>query len=491
MSETNLQLFPGVFRSTVGGANPGFFLHSDGRVGIGNTAPEDKPLWSSNNADRNKLNVTGHTHIDGNLNVTGHLYGDGSTLSGVAAVIGGYWDLDASNNNISYSAGNVGIGVASPGAKLHVAGTGAIIVPSGTDAQRPTPYLAGMVRFNTENTTPEMYNGTDWLKITLQASGLYTFTSHTFTNAGVTGYQGPSLLQLQNSYGTSGTTAWVGETSPAYLTMASTGVQKWTVPKNGRYTITACGAHGAVSPQMSGTPSIRGGRGVIVTGDIDLTAGTVLNIIVGQAGTGGNGHGGGGGASVVSYLGQLSVSGIIAIAGGGAGRRSSGNDNGTDASPYKYGYSSDSSGSGTSATNNNTTFAYGGGTATLGEGGRPGMPSNYGDSGAGWGGDGVIDGTPSTKAYRLNGSNGTPTGGRASPSDSGADGGFGGGGSGRGGDGGGGGGGYTGGNGGHFAGGGGSYYDNLTNSPTAVVDSGRSYTVNGSPVHGYVTITLN
>jgi len=110
-SETNLQLFPGVFRSTVGGENPGFFLHSDGRVGIGNKAPTARPLWSSDDADRNKLNVTGHTHIDGNLNVTGYLYGDGSTLSGVTAVVGGYWDLDASNNNISYSAGNVGVGV--------------------------------------------------------------------------------------------------------------------------------------------------------------------------------------------------------------------------------------------------------------------------------------------------------------------------------------------------------------------------------------------
>jgi hypothetical protein len=123
MSETNLQLFPGVFRSTVGGENPGFFLHSDGRVGIGNKAPTTRPLWSSDDADRNKLNVTGHTHIDGNLNVTGHLYGDGSTLSGVAAVIGGYWDLDQSNNNTSYSAGNVGIGGAASTNKLKVHGT--------------------------------------------------------------------------------------------------------------------------------------------------------------------------------------------------------------------------------------------------------------------------------------------------------------------------------------------------------------------------------
>jgi len=112
MSETNVQLFPGVFRTTQGGSNPDFFLHSDGRVGIGNTAPGDRPAWDTDPAStaKNKLNVTGHTHITGSLNVTGHLYGDGSTLSGVAAVVGGYWDLDQTNNNIKYDVGNVGIG---------------------------------------------------------------------------------------------------------------------------------------------------------------------------------------------------------------------------------------------------------------------------------------------------------------------------------------------------------------------------------------------
>ena len=108
MSETNVQLFPGVFRTTQGGSNPDFFLHSAGRVGIGNDAPDTPPAWNTNTTF--KLNVTGHTHVNGNLDVTGHLYGDGSTLSGVAAVVGGYWDLDQANNNIKYDVGNVGIG---------------------------------------------------------------------------------------------------------------------------------------------------------------------------------------------------------------------------------------------------------------------------------------------------------------------------------------------------------------------------------------------
>lgn len=120
MSETNVQLFPGVFRTTQGGSNPDFFLHSAGRVGIGNDAPDTPPAWNANTTF--KLNVTGHTHVNGNLDVTGYLYGDGSTLSGVTAVIGGYWDLDQANNNIKYDVGNVGIGGAASTEKLKVYG---------------------------------------------------------------------------------------------------------------------------------------------------------------------------------------------------------------------------------------------------------------------------------------------------------------------------------------------------------------------------------
>jgi ASC-1-like (ASCH) protein len=122
MSETNVQLFPGAFRSTVGGANPGFFLHSDGRVGIGNTAPTTRPVWSSDDNDRNKLNVSGHTHIEGNLNVSGFVYGDGSNMTGVALP----WVQSAPNlaTDIKYEGGNVGIGGdASATNRLKVHGT--------------------------------------------------------------------------------------------------------------------------------------------------------------------------------------------------------------------------------------------------------------------------------------------------------------------------------------------------------------------------------
>ena len=40
-----------------------------------------------------------------------------------------------------------------------------------------------------------------------------------------------------------------------------------------------------------------------------------------------------------------------------------------------------------------------------------------------------------------------------------------------------------------MAGGGGSYYDPSTISTSTAIDTTRSYIKNGTPVHGYVTIT--
>jgi hypothetical protein len=58
-------------------------------------------------------------------------------------------------------------------AKLDTAtgsGTGAMNVPSGTTAQRPSP-VAGMVRFNSSSMTFEGYNGTSWAPIGSGALG--------------------------------------------------------------------------------------------------------------------------------------------------------------------------------------------------------------------------------------------------------------------------------------------------------------------------------
>tara|TARA_Y100001937_G_C7098228_1_gene321191 strand:+ start:869 stop:1513 length:645 start_codon:yes stop_codon:yes gene_type:complete len=45
--------------------------------------------------------------------------------------------------------------------------TGAIQIPSGTTAQRPGSPSAGMMRFNTDSSKFEGYNGTDWYAFTI------------------------------------------------------------------------------------------------------------------------------------------------------------------------------------------------------------------------------------------------------------------------------------------------------------------------------------
>ena len=44
----------------------------------------------------------------------------------------------------------VGIGTATPSRQLHISGTGAIRLPSGSNAQRPTA-TTGVIRFNTDS----------------------------------------------------------------------------------------------------------------------------------------------------------------------------------------------------------------------------------------------------------------------------------------------------------------------------------------------------
>jgi len=43
--------------------------------------------------------------------------------------------------------------------------TGALMMPSGTTAQRPAVATAGMIRFNTTLAATEFYNGTTWISI--------------------------------------------------------------------------------------------------------------------------------------------------------------------------------------------------------------------------------------------------------------------------------------------------------------------------------------
>ena len=235
------------------------------------------------------------------------------------------------SSNLTVS-GNVGIGVASPGAELHVAGIGAIIIPSGTTVQRPTTGVLGMIRYNTEDTALELYNGTAWTTVDAPTPPLYTFTSHTFTNCGASGRYGPTFANMKSTYSSE-----IWEQNPEWFNEISgkQGFQLWTVPKTGTYTIKAYGASG--QQRQSGSQY---GYGAWTQGDFSLTQGEKLVIIVGQyydptitgvTVSSSNNAGGGGGASWVlreDYGGSgAAPSSLYLVAGGGGGETANNGSN--------------------------------------------------------------------------------------------------------------------------------------------------------------------
>jgi hypothetical protein len=261
------------------------------------------------------------------------------------------------------------------------------------------------------------------------------------STCGAAGAIGPTPAQCAATY--------TSPTSPVVTVV--NGVQNWTVPHTGRYRIFARGSAGA-----SGSAGFNGGRGAQTQGDFNLTAGQVLGIAVGQAGsatTGANG-GGGGGSFVVRNGAPVTP---LMVAGGGGGMRAGSSQLGCDATVSVFA----SAGSGTVSTG----WACPVKATGEGLGGILTSPFYFGAAGGGFFGNGADDfftggiliGTGGRSwAAGLTGGTGQNQASCTTVGNGPGIGGFGGGGAGHGCFGGGGGGGYSGGDGGWIAGGGGS-----------------------------------
>ena len=326
-----------------------------------------------------------------------------------------------------------------------------------------------------------------WERIAFQSQiteliPLYDFETHTFTNCGATGPDGPTLLQCTNTY----TPSWTDNNG--YFN-TSTGIQIWTVPFDGTYKIEACGAEGGESAGQDG------GYGARIIGNFELVKGELIKILVGQKGEDENGstfgQGGGGGTFVVrSPYNTLAVIAVIAGGGGGAngdsahdrgwnrGGNGTTNNSGTNEIPDNtntgnYGFAASGSGGGARGKGGSSGYGGGGGVASGGSG-------FFGDGG------GSAHVVTIAKAF-VNGGIGSKNAGSGLSED--CEGGFGGGGGGHYSSGyGGGGGGFSGGGGGayggskHSAGGGGGSYNNGASQSNT-----SGYNATG---HGKVVITL-
>jgi hypothetical protein len=290
-------------------------------------------------------------------------------------------------------------------------------------------------------------------------ANLYAFTSHTFTPCGATGPTGPSLANCISTYSSS-----TFEDNVSYFNVTS-GIQIWTVPTSGSYTITAAGAKGG------GGNSI-GGTGARMTGTFSLTQGAKLRIIVGQSGTDGAGrNGGGGGGTFVQNNDDLNTTGIFVIAGGGGGGGYY--SNGTNVNAVTTNASQPGWNGNTASSLNNPASSGNGGFNFIQAGGG---------GGGGFSGNG---GSISAACATFSGIGGSSFSSGGSGATGSYAGGFGGGGSG---DwcsytGGGGGGGYSGGSGGwyHGSGGGGGSYNSGTSQTNLAASNNAT---------GFVTITL-
>ena len=268
-----------------------------------------------------------------------------------------------------------------------------------------------------------------------------TTTIYNFTSCGASGRSGPNQTQCNTNYTGTPLAGLVGVVS---------GIQNFTVPYAGSYSIEVAGAAGGCA---------NGGRGAKMYGEFSLSSGTILYVLVGQKG-GCVGYGGGGGGSFVANGSSYAAASPLIVAGGGGGDSSSSSTglNGTDAI-------NGTDGRGTTGTK-----------GVNGTGGTAGTGSYKGCGGGGFYGNAT-----GTSSYCSSGA-GFIFGGSGGTSSTNGAGGFGGGG-GNGWYGGGGAGGYSGGGGGYsdgYAGGGGGSYNLGTN---------QSNTNGSNSADGYVKIT--
>jgi len=313
--------------------------------------------------------VTGDVLVSDDLTVTGNVAVDTDTLF-----------VDTVNDR-------VGVGTVSPDAELHVAGTGAIVVPSGTTAQQPTG-VTGMIRFNTVVGKLEFYNGAVWSMIggiNATSDGAVTnvngYTIHTFTSSGT-------------------------------FTVNSGGEVEYLIVAGGGAGASTDGGGGGAGGVLTGTLNVNTGPYTIARG----SGGAYVNANdrAGNNGTNTTALGftaiGGGGGGNDRVSGQGPKSG--GSGGGGGSRQSQGQWEGASgtAGPPRQGYDG-----GDGVTSPAIISGGGGGAGEAGKDGNDGSRPAGGGDGIQWpSGSGTYYGGGGGGGHNVNGTGGQGGGGQGS-----------------------------------------------------------------------------
>jgi hypothetical protein len=141
--------------------------------------------------------------------------------------------------------------------------------------------------------------------LSVSVTDMIDLSTYIFNNAGSVGAYGPSQAMIDSAY--------QGTILQNQVVINTQGIQEFTVPFSGLYTVQALGAQGgAVS-------STQGGLGASISGVFSLTAGETLHILVGQMGTSSSSGSGAGGGTFVTRFPHNTNGSILVIAGGGGG----------------------------------------------------------------------------------------------------------------------------------------------------------------------------
>ena len=115
------------------------------------------------------LNFIGTNFPSGKTFTGKSVYIEGAKYSGAFGVYassgaGDFGDLEATGTTITSTSASQDIIIDAETGDVVIAGTGALVIPTGTQAQRPTS-TTGMIRFNSDSSEVELYNGSSWVSI--------------------------------------------------------------------------------------------------------------------------------------------------------------------------------------------------------------------------------------------------------------------------------------------------------------------------------------